>query len=186
MHPPDLWQLSLTPAWGTSPSCSCSLHLVLLGVVTGQEAAPCLREPLSLWFCSIPAVLTAGGRRFCLKPPRCCSSPPRGAGAAARWGSTFLTLSEQHPPPSCPPSPSSCLGGQSGVSPGWDPSLRSESFFWTCKTLFLECVCTHCPAGFPLRLQPAPVPPTITLLFSLVGFLLCCFLRPLTAALNPR
>lgn len=137
-------------------------------------------------FAGTPAVLTAGGRRFRLKPPRCCSSPPRGAGAAARRGSAFLPLREQHCPPSCPASHRSCLGAPSGLSPGWDPSLRSESFFWTCKTLLPKRVCTPSPAGFPPLLHPAPAPRTITRLFLSVCFLLWWFLRPLTAALNPR
>lgn len=85
-------------------------------------------------FAGIP-VSHQGETGFAWNLPKSRLAPCHRGRATARLESTFLTLGEHVSAPSCPTSHRSCRGAQTGVSPGWNPSLRSKSFFWTPKTL---------------------------------------------------
>lgn len=166
-------------------------------MTAGEETSPHLHEPLSLYFCW-HSTLTPGGNRICLKPPQKLSGPAwRGRGCCSpgkhvshpRRASLSALL--PHFPWELPWGPGwsfpSRLEGLEPLPLGWGSSLGSKSFFWTAKTLpwfHRKPLYPPCSADLPLLLHSSLLPSPITLHFF--NFLLCCFVRPLAVALNPR
>lgn len=94
--------------------------------------------------------------RFAWNLPK--SREPLGTSSqSSSLGSRFLTLSEHLSLPSCPNSHQGRHRAQTGVSHGWDPSLRSQSFFCQSKSLHQfhwKCLFLPCPTDLPLPWTP--------------------------------